>query len=93
MKPAAQPPVQSAPQPAAPAAENKAAPAPAPAPQSPAASPSGTRSVGGIVWQRPTQGKVVADFGGGNKGVDIVNVPDNPFWRRLTAKWFMPVQV
>ncbi|HGG9801900.1 TPA: peptidoglycan DD-metalloendopeptidase family protein [Neisseria meningitidis] len=69
VKPTAQPPVQSAPQPAAPAAENKAVPAPAP--QSPAASPSGTRSVGGIVWQRPTQGKVVADFGGNNKGVDI----------------------
>ncbi|MFU9992869.1 peptidoglycan DD-metalloendopeptidase family protein [Neisseria meningitidis] len=73
---AAQPPVQSAPQPAAPAAENKAVPAPAP--QSPAASPSGTRSVGGIVWQRPTQGKVVADFGGNNKGVDIAGNAGQP---------------
>ncbi|EMT3493008.1 TPA: peptidoglycan DD-metalloendopeptidase family protein [Neisseria gonorrhoeae] len=78
VKPAAQPPVQSAPQPAAPAAENKAVPSPAPAPQSPAASPSGTRSVGGIVWQRPTQGKVVADFGGGNKGVDIAGNAGQP---------------
>ncbi|WP_127217738.1 M23 family metallopeptidase [Neisseria meningitidis] len=76
VKPAAQPPVQSAPQPAAPAAENKAVPAPAP--QSPAASPSGTRSVGGIVWQRPTQGKVVADFGGNNKGVDIAGNAGQP---------------
>ncbi|MGT0198879.1 peptidoglycan DD-metalloendopeptidase family protein [Neisseria meningitidis] len=78
VKPAAQPPVQSAPQPAAPAAENKAVPAPAPVPQSPAASPSGTRSVGGIVWQRPTQGKVVADFGGNNKGVDIAGNAGQP---------------
>ncbi|HEZ2206110.1 TPA: peptidoglycan DD-metalloendopeptidase family protein [Neisseria meningitidis] len=76
VKPAAQPPVQSAPQPAAPAAENKAVPAPAP--QSPAASPSGTRSVGGIVWLRPTQGKVVADFGGNNKGVDIAGNAGQP---------------
>ncbi|HGG9859545.1 TPA: peptidoglycan DD-metalloendopeptidase family protein [Neisseria meningitidis] len=76
VKPVAQPPVQSAPQPAAPAAENKAVPAPAP--QSPAASPSGTRSVGGIVWQRPTQGKVVADFGGNNKGVDIAGNAGQP---------------
>ncbi|HEZ2826448.1 peptidoglycan DD-metalloendopeptidase family protein [Neisseria meningitidis] len=76
VKPAEQPPVQSAPQPAAPAAENKAVPAPAP--QSPAASPSGTRSVGGIVWQRPTQGKVVADFGGNNKGVDIAGNAGQP---------------
>nr|WP_101122725.1 peptidoglycan DD-metalloendopeptidase family protein [Neisseria meningitidis] len=76
VKPAAQPPVQSAPQPAAPAAENKAVPAPAP--QSPVASPSGTRSVGGIVWQRPTQGKVVADFGGNNKGVDIAGNAGQP---------------
>ncbi|WP_127239049.1 peptidoglycan DD-metalloendopeptidase family protein [Neisseria meningitidis] len=76
VKPAAQPPVQSAPQPAAPAAENKAVPAPAP--QSSAASPSGTRSVGGIVWQRPTQGKVVADFGGNNKGVDIAGNAGQP---------------
>ncbi|WP_127217874.1 M23 family metallopeptidase [Neisseria meningitidis] len=76
VKPAAQPPVQSAPHPAAPAAENKAVPAPAP--QSPAASPSGTRSVGGIVWQRPTQGKVVADFGGNNKGVDIAGNAGQP---------------
>ncbi|MCI4053859.1 hypothetical protein MM710_37275, partial [Klebsiella pneumoniae] len=68
--------MQSAPQPAAPAAENKAVPAPAP--QSPAASPSGTRSVGGIVWQRPTQGKVVADFGGNNKGVDIAGNAGQP---------------
>ncbi|RQK35013.1 M23 family metallopeptidase [Neisseria meningitidis] len=76
VNPAAQPPVQSAPHPAAPAAENKAVPAPAP--QSPAASPSGTRSVGGIVWQRPTQGKVVADFGGNNKGVDIAGNAGQP---------------
>ncbi|HEZ4084716.1 TPA: peptidoglycan DD-metalloendopeptidase family protein [Neisseria meningitidis] len=75
---AAQPPVQSAPQPAAPAAENKAVPTPAPAPQSPATSPFGTRSVGGIVWQRPTQGKVVADFGGNNKGVDIAGNAGQP---------------
>ncbi|CWR16899.1 membrane peptidase [Neisseria meningitidis] len=81
---AAQPLVQSAPVDinaathtiAAPAAENKAVPAPAP--QSPAASPSGTRSVGGIVWQRPTQGKVVADFGGNNKGVDIAGNAGQP---------------
>ncbi|MBG8609708.1 LysM peptidoglycan-binding domain-containing protein [Neisseria meningitidis] len=78
VKPAAQPPVQSAPQPAAPAAENKAVPTPAPAPQSPATSPFGTRSVGGIVWQRPTQGKVVADFGGNNKGVDIAGNAGQP---------------
>ncbi|HGH6893877.1 TPA: peptidoglycan DD-metalloendopeptidase family protein [Neisseria meningitidis] len=84
VKPAAQPPVQSAPQPAAPAAENKAVPAPAP--QSPAASPSGTRSVGGIVWQRPTQGKVVADFGGNNKGVDIAGNAGQPILAAADGK-------
>lgn len=86
VKPAAQPPVQSAPQPAAPAAKNKAVPAPAPAPQSPAASPSGTRSVGGIVWQRPTQGKVVADFGGNNKGVDIAGNAGQPILAAADGK-------
>lgn len=78
VKPAAQPPVQSAPQPAAPVVENKAVPAPAPAPQSPAVSSSGTRTVAGIVWQRPTTGKVIADFGGGNKGVDIAGNAGQP---------------
>lgn len=86
VKPAAQPPVQSAPasvqaapQPAAPVVENKAVSAPAPAvSQASASSSSGTRTVAGIVWQRPTTGKVIADFGGGNKGVDIAGNAGQP---------------
>ena len=79
VKPAAQPAVQTATQPAAPVVENKAVSAPAPAvSQASASSSSGTRSVGGIVWQRPTQGKVIADFGGSNKGVDIAGNAGQP---------------
>lgn len=79
VKPAAQPVVQTATQPAAPVVENKAVSAPAPAvSQASASSSSSTRSVGGIVWQRPTQGKVIADFGGSNKGVDIAGNAGQP---------------
>lgn len=79
VKPAAQPVVQTATQSAAPVVENKAVSAPAPAvSQASASSSSGTRSVGGIVWQRPTTGKVIADFGGGNKGVDIAGNAGQP---------------
>ncbi len=32
---------------------------------------SGTRTVGGLVWQRPTQGSILQGFGGNSKGIDF----------------------
>lgn len=37
----------------------------------PAATAGGTRTVSGIVWQRPTAGQVITQFGGSSKGIDI----------------------
>ena len=45
-----------------------------PTPSTPATTPSvsgASRTVAGIVWQRPTAGNIIAQFGGNNKGVDI----------------------
>ena len=45
---------------------------PAPAPlNTPTVATGATRTVSGITWQRPTNGNVLANFGGSNKGVDI----------------------
>lgn len=48
----------------------------------PAATPSvstgSTRTVSGIMWQRPTVGNVVTQFGGNSKGVDIVGTAGQP---------------
>ncbi|PSJ79921.1 peptidoglycan DD-metalloendopeptidase family protein [Neisseria iguanae] len=56
--------------PATAAITTAAVPAPTPATTA-TVSTGSTRTVSGITWQRPTVGKVVTDFGGNNKGVDI----------------------
>lgn len=65
----------------APAATASAPPA-ASAPsysKAPSASAAGSgRNAGGIVWQRPTAGNVVTQFGGNSKGVDIAGTPGQP---------------
>ncbi len=38
----------------------------------PTTASSNTRSVAGITWQRPTAGTIATNFGGNNKGVEIV---------------------
>lgn len=58
-------------------------PAPRPAATAPVAAPvatpaatltvsGSTRNVAGITWQRPTAGNIATNFGGNNKGVEIV---------------------
>ncbi|MDO5640299.1 MAG: peptidoglycan DD-metalloendopeptidase family protein [Neisseria sp.] len=59
--------------PAASAATTTSAPTATPA-TTPTVS-GATRSVAGITWQRPTAGNIATQFGGNNKGVEIVGTP------------------
>lgn len=65
-----------------PAQPPAAAAKPKPTVSTPASTPTvstgGTRTVSGITWQRPTVGKIVTNFGGSSKGVDIAGTAGQP---------------
>ena len=47
-------------------------------PSTQSSSTGSTRSVGGLVWQRPTQGSVLRAFGGNSKGIDFGGTTGQP---------------
>lgn len=72
-------PMPATPPPGEAAAEAAPPPPPKPPPKPAALPPLAARTVAGVSWMQPTQGKTIGSFGrGGNKGLDIAGRFEQP---------------